>query len=159
SAIISARPQACPAGPTQSFRPQVRLSSRTCGRCPSPRRRGADILIPPAASASRYPARRCARLGSVPRPFFVLLFLSACGCSGKATNNTPATPSRVVWTFEQVPPGAVLAAPVVDGERVYAAAIQDAGLDRYGAIYALDRQTGKVLWKFDGGGEMQHMYS
>src|SRR5262249_30533568 len=91
-----------------------------------------------------------------------LLGLLLLGCSGNGTPTVvPAQPGaeRVVWTFEQVERGAIISSPVVEGERVYVAAIQDAGLATHGAVWCLDRHTGSLVWKFDDDGDMQHVYS
>lgn len=89
-----------------------------------------------------------------------LLVLLFAGCS-----NTPVTPpspygtDRVVWMFEQRARGAIISTPLVAEHHVYAGAIQDAGLATHGAVYCLDRRTGKQVWCFDDAGTMQHMYS
>jgi outer membrane protein assembly factor BamB len=66
---------------------------------------------------------------------------------------------RVVWTFEPPERGAIISTPLVAGDRVYVSAIHDRGLHPGGAVYALDRATGKAVWKFDDDGEMLHTYS
>jgi outer membrane protein assembly factor BamB len=66
---------------------------------------------------------------------------------------------QVVWTFEQPQRGAVISSPLAAGERVYVAAVRDLGPASFGAVYALDRATGKVLWRFDADGTMQQTYS
>jgi outer membrane protein assembly factor BamB len=62
----------------------------------------------------------------------------------------------MTWTPER---GAIISSPLVAENRIYVAAIQDSGGATRGAVYCLDRRTGKVIWKFDDGGKMQHMYS
>ena len=66
---------------------------------------------------------------------------------------------EVLWTFETPQAGSIISSPWVDGERIYVGVIRDAGLSPQGAVYALDRTTGKAVWSFDDEGEMQHMYS
>lgn len=68
-------------------------------------------------------------------------------------------PFCIVWTFEQVERGAILAAPLVAGDFVYVAAIQDAGFQGRGVVHCLRRDTGKWVWTFDGGGTMRRTYS
>jgi outer membrane protein assembly factor BamB len=68
-------------------------------------------------------------------------------------------PVTIAWAFEQPERGSIISTPLVAEDRVYVGAIQDAGLAAYGAVYCLDRLTGKVRWKFDDDGAMQHMYS
>jgi outer membrane protein assembly factor BamB len=65
----------------------------------------------------------------------------------------------VVWTFEQPERGSIVSSPFVSDDRVYIPAIQDNGLSPTGAVYCLDRATGKPLWKFDDGGAMQQTFS
>ncbi len=79
------------------------------------------------------------------------------GCGAPAT--PPAPPFRVVWTFEPAGRGAMGGAALVVGDRVFAAMIHDAGLAHFGAVYCLDRRSGRRLWQFDDGGRMQHMIS
>jgi outer membrane protein assembly factor BamB len=73
----------------------------------------------------------------------------------------PSLPNvQVVWTFEPVERGAIVASPcVADDGVVYAAAIRDSGSGSSGAVYCLDQSNGAVRWGFDAGGQMQPMYS
>jgi outer membrane protein assembly factor BamB len=82
----------------------------------------------------------------------------ASGCAARRVP-TPALANKVIWTFEQVERGAIISSPYVAGERVYVATIRDAGLATSGAVYCLNRNTGKVIWQFDDDGEMQQIYS
>jgi outer membrane protein assembly factor BamB len=67
---------------------------------------------------------------------------------------------EVAWAFEQRERGAIVSSPLVDGDRVYVAAIRDASFrSTSGVVYCLDRATGQELWHFDNGGGLQHMYS
>lgn len=68
-------------------------------------------------------------------------------------------PVEVVWTFEAERRGAFLAGPLVAGGRVYATAAHDSVFANAGAVYCLDEATGKLRWRFDDGGKMQHSYS
>jgi outer membrane protein assembly factor BamB len=78
----------------------------------------------------------------------------------------PATPPAgsppetlsVLWTFETPQRGAVWSSPVVEGDRVYAAAIRD-GLVGKGAVYCLARDTGRVVWTFDDDGRVLPVFS
>jgi outer membrane protein assembly factor BamB len=48
----------------------------------------------------------------------------------------------------------------VAGDRIYvAAAHQRGGLDRFGVVYCLDRDTQEVLWAFDHDGAMKQVFS
>jgi outer membrane protein assembly factor BamB len=70
-----------------------------------------------------------------------------------------ASSLELVWTFEPPERGAIISSPLVTRERVYVAAIEDAALWSRGAVYCLDRATGRPLWKFTDDGKMQHTYS
>src|SRR5262249_38054159 len=45
------------------------------------------------------------------------------------------------------------------GERVYVAAAHDDVFSPYGAVYCLDRGTGKMLWTFDDKKKMKQIFS
>jgi outer membrane protein assembly factor BamB len=69
---------------------------------------------------------------------------------------------EVAWTFEPVERGAIISSPMVAGEHVYVAVIRDTGFSTSstsGVVYCLDRATGRMVWRFDDGGRLQHMYS
>jgi outer membrane protein assembly factor BamB len=78
--------------------------------------------------------------------------------STRPAEPVPARPA-VVWMFEPPERGAILSSPRVTETRVFVATIHDAGFATCGAVYALDRATGKVVWRFDDGGTMLHTYS
>ncbi|HZU34357.1 MAG TPA: PQQ-binding-like beta-propeller repeat protein [Gemmataceae bacterium] len=64
------------------------------------------------------------------------------------------------WTFEARERGAILASPLVAGDRLYVPVIRDIGKGTSGgALYCLDRHTGKRIWRFDDGGHMQQTFS
>lgn len=76
--------------------------------------------------------------------------------------SVPGPPSPVVdveWMFEPPERGAILSSPRVDGDSVYVAAVEDTTAAGRGAVYSLNRQTGKPLWKFTDDGAMQRTYS
>jgi outer membrane protein assembly factor BamB len=66
---------------------------------------------------------------------------------------------RVLWAFEPPERGAIISSPLVAGDRVYVAAIRDAGPWTRGTVYCLDDATGRPLWKFGDNGDMLHTYS
>lgn len=66
---------------------------------------------------------------------------------------------EVVWTFEAERRGGFLAAPLAAGGAVYAAAAHDTVFANAGTVYCLDEATGKLRWRFDDGGKMQHTFS
>jgi outer membrane protein assembly factor BamB len=55
-----------------------------------------------------------------------------------------------LWVFEPTKPGEIVSTPCVTPERVYVALHHRPNpLQQTGAVYALDPQTGSILWKFD----------
>jgi eukaryotic-like serine/threonine-protein kinase len=76
-----------------------------------------------------------------------------------SSRDTPRAPGPTrLWTFEPAERGAILASPLVVGERIYVPLIRD-GHPTSGAVYCLDRQTGKPIWRFHDGGRMQQTFS
>jgi outer membrane protein assembly factor BamB len=71
----------------------------------------------------------------------------------------PPTAAHVRWLWEAPERGGVVATPRVDGERLFVAAVQDAGLSSFGAVYCLGRSDKRVLWKFTDDGRMLHSIS
>jgi outer membrane protein assembly factor BamB len=56
--------------------------------------------------------------------------------------------------------GAVYARPLIDGERLYAAAALSGALNStFGAVYCVERSTGKLLWTFNNDGRMKQILS
>jgi outer membrane protein assembly factor BamB len=106
----------------------------------------------------------------IPRRWFVLLgialalgavalILPALLRPSARPDQSAEPPIQVAWMFEQHERGAVISTPLVAGNRVYVGAIRDSAFSPGGVVYCLDRDRGKVLWKFDDQGEMKHMYS
>src|SRR5438876_6874333 len=88
------------------------------------------------------------------------LVLSLPLWKAKPTPTLPQDAVTVLWTFEPPERGAIISTPLVTAAGgVYVAAIHDVGLAAFGAVYYLDPETHKVVWKFDDDGAMQHMYS
>ena len=67
--------------------------------------------------------------------------------------------AKLVWTFDLPDKGAVASSPVVVGERVYIAAAHDNAFRPYGALYCLERATGKRVWSFNNGKKMKQVFS
>jgi outer membrane protein assembly factor BamB len=83
-------------------------------------------------------------------------------CAGLAATDRPLSlpeTVQVIWTFEPQQRGAIISSPFVAEDRIYVGAIRDTGFTSSGAVYCLERRTGKELWQFDNGGKMLHMYS
>ena len=73
----------------------------------------------------------------------VLLAMAACGTQetgDKAAGRTRPGTKEVLWVFESN--GAIEASPEVVGDAVMVASVS-------GSLYALDRKTGAVKWKYD----------
>ena len=48
---------------------------------------------------------------------------------------------------------------MVVGERVYIAAAHDSAFSPYGALYCLERGTGKIVWTFNNKKKMKQVFS
>jgi outer membrane protein assembly factor BamB len=83
--------------------------------------------------------------------------MRAGGLEGASASGTRDV--RLVWTFRLPAKGAISSSPVVVGERVYVGAAHDDVFSPYGAVYCLDRGTGKVLWTFDDKKKMKQIFS
>ena len=70
-----------------------------------------------------------------------------------------STSVQVIWTFEPGERGAIMSSPLVTEKRIYVGVIHNVGFSTAGTVYCLQRATGEVMWKFDGQGGMQHMFS
>jgi hypothetical protein len=64
-----------------------------------------------------------------------------------------------VWKFRLPAKGAIASSPLVVGDRVYVAAAHDDVFRPYGAVYCLDRATGKPVWTFSDTGKMKQVFS
>jgi len=64
------------------------------------------------------------------------------GGDESTTKRHVATVPKIVWQFEAVKRGGIASTPLVTDDRVFVAAIHDAGLTTGGTLYCLDRATG-----------------
>src|SRR5262249_53309063 len=56
--------------------------------------------------------------------------------------------------------GALYARPLIDGDRIYAAgALAGALNSTFGAVYCVERPTGRLLWTFNNDGRMKQVLS
>ena len=102
---------------------------------------------------------------------FVALLLGAAGRLADAWKRASGVPAEgagqaaagpgpaKVWTFEPAERGAIVSTPLVAGGHVYVSVIHDAPLSTSGAVYCLNRLTGKPVWRFDDDGRMLQVYS
>src|SRR5262249_5873667 len=87
-----------------------------------------------------------------------LLNESSCaGVTEEAGGPSDATwQYRVAWRFR--PPVErcwMASSPVVDGEHVYIGVVLPSAFQSSGAVYCVDRKTGKEIWMFNAGGDMK----
>jgi outer membrane protein assembly factor BamB len=98
-------------------------------------------------------------LGSVLVAPNVLPRARAAGAVEAAAGGPEHIAPRLVWTFRLPQRGGISSSPVVAGERIYIAAAHDSVFRPHGALYCLDRATGKPLWSFSDGGKMKPVHS
>jgi outer membrane protein assembly factor BamB len=56
--------------------------------------------------------------------------------------------------------GAIDARPLIDGDRVFVAGAHSGAFGTsFGAVYCVERSTGKLLWTFNNGGKMKQVFS
>jgi len=61
------------------------------------------------------------------------------------------------WQFKAQDSGLFVSSPLIDGDRIYAAAASPGF--KVGTLYCLDRATGKKIWEFIGDGDLKNMIS
>ncbi len=88
-----------------------------------------------------------------------MLAALAAGCALVGTGSSPSPNPRIVWTFEALERGQIISTPLLAGDKVYVSAAHGNGLTLFGAVYCLDRTTGKLLWTFNNGGRMKQAFS
>ncbi len=67
---------------------------------------------------------------------------------------------RVAWRFQpNVERCWIASSPTVDGDRVYIGVVFPSAFKGSGAVYCVDRKTGKELWTFNDGGDMKDVFS
>lgn len=67
---------------------------------------------------------------------------------------------RVAWRFQpKVERCWIASSPRVDGERVYIGVVLPSAFGSSGAVYCVDRSTGKEIWMFNDGGGMKDVFS
>lgn len=76
-------------------------------------------------------------------------------------DHEPAPPvaTHPLWMFEAERRGAILATPFAWENRLLVAAAHDSAFQNAGAVYCLNRTDGRLIWRFDADGKMQHTYS
>jgi outer membrane protein assembly factor BamB len=77
--------------------------------------------------------------------------------SGSATEETPY---RVAWRFQsEVEHSWIASSPQGDDEHVYIGVVMPSAFNSSGAVYCVDRKTGKEIWMFNDGGGMKDVFS
>ncbi|MGH7222994.1 MAG: PQQ-binding-like beta-propeller repeat protein, partial [Gemmataceae bacterium] len=67
---------------------------------------------------------------------------------------------RVAWRFQpKVERCWMASSPVLDGERIYIGVVLPSAFKGSGAVYCVDRKTGKEIWMFNDGGDMKDVFS
>ena len=80
--------------------------------------------------------------------------------SGGGVTEDEGGPYRVAWRFRPPVDRCWMASsPVVDGDRVYIGVVFPSAFKGSGAVYCVDRKTGKEMWMFNEGGDMKDVFS
>ncbi len=80
--------------------------------------------------------------------------------SGAGTGADDGGPYRVAWRFRpSVERCWIASSPVVAGDRVYVGVVLPSAFKSSGALYCLDRRTGKEIWMFNDDGDMKDVFS
>jgi outer membrane protein assembly factor BamB len=90
---------------------------------------------------------------------FIAPTLQSSGSIGGLETADSKVHVDLAWTFRLPEKGAISSSPLVVGDRVYVAAAHDDVFRPFGAIYCLDRVTGKQVWKFNDNGKMKQVFS
>jgi len=93
------------------------------------------------------------------RTFLLLATCAAVGLSvwlwpRPVAREVPKPVLRLLWSFSAPKPGAAVAAPFVDEDAIYWAAVHIRGFQLEGAVYSLEPATGRPKWTFDADGTM-----
>lgn len=88
-----------------------------------------------------------------------LLVALALGCVLSGVISIPPADVQIVWTFEAPDRGLIYSTPRVDGDQIFVSVAHTAGLKQFGAVYCLDRNTGKRIWTFNRAGKMKQILS
>jgi outer membrane protein assembly factor BamB len=82
------------------------------------------------------------------------------GSSGAGVSEDESAPYRVAWRFRPPVDRCWMASsPVVDGDRVYVGVVMPSAFQGSGAVYCIDRRSGKPIWMFNEGGDMKDVFS
>jgi outer membrane protein assembly factor BamB len=114
-------------------------------------------------------ARRADRRPGVPGEgwllWSMLVVAVGFGVTFQADSKIADVPSmesscKVVWRFRpQAERCWIVSSPFTDEDRVYVAAVHPSAFKPSGAVYCLDRRSGRQLWVFNDGGKMKEVFS
>ena len=85
---------------------------------------------------------------------------SSAGIHADEDANKSVWQYQVAWRFR--PPVErcwMASSPTVDGDRVYIGVVLASAFKGSGAVYCVDRKTGKKIWMFNDGGAMKDVFS
>lgn len=89
----------------------------------------------------------------------VMLATLGIGFAVRAWSDAPRQAARIAWAFEAVDRGLIASTPVVGADCIYVAAAHSSGFSNHGALYCLDRATGKLRWSFTDDDELKQVFS
>jgi outer membrane protein assembly factor BamB len=95
---------------------------------------------------------------------FTVTFLNESSGAGVSEEEGGGTAGewryRVAWRFRpKVERCWIASSPVVDGERVYIGMVLPSAFKGSGAVYCVDRKTGREIWMFNDDGDMKDVFS
>ncbi len=90
-----------------------------------------------------------------------MFFLSPVGNHQATTHGQAGVTLQAepLWVFQPAEGGEVVSSPLVVGDRVIVAVHHRQGLSQYGRVYALERDTGKEIWRFDDDTNLKPLFS
>src|SRR5262249_7239555 len=66
---------------------------------------------------------------------------------------------RVVWRYRPPAPSWIASSPLAEGDRLYVGAVHATAFRSAGAVYCVERTTGRPLWSFNNKGTMKDVFS
>src|SRR5205807_2286647 len=80
------------------------------------------------------------------------------GPAGPAAGEHAVRVVRITKLFKPTEPSWIASSPTVDGDRLFVGVVHGTAF-RSGALYCLDRATGRQRWMFNDGGAMKQIFS
>jgi outer membrane protein assembly factor BamB len=66
---------------------------------------------------------------------------------------------RVVWRYRPPAPSWIASSPLAEGERLYVGVVHATAFRTAGAVYCVERATGRLVWSFNNKGAMKDVFS